>query len=279
MQFTANNKVINLDKPIAMGILNITTDSFFDGGNYIQPSIAIAKAIQMAEQGAQIIDVGAESTRPYANVLSLEDELAILTKIIPDIVHTFSNTNIIVSIDTYKPEVMQAMLNIGADMINDVSGFKNIASQKIVAAFNCAVCIMHMQNTPQNMQNQPYYTNIMQDIIYFLLQQAQALIALGIDACRIVLDPGFGFGKTFEHNMLLLKKFNMFSHLGYTCLAGLSRKSFLGTAAQQEQAKNRLSASLGAAMIALQQGAHILRVHDVAETMDIIRLFNSYQNI
>ncbi len=277
MKFTANHKIIHLDKPIAMGILNVTSDSFFDGASYIKPSIAIDRAIELAQQGAKIIDIGAESTRPYAQYLSLQDELMLLNSIVPDIIRIFANTQIVVSIDTYKPEVMQAMLDMGVDMINDVNGFKDKASQDIVAAFNCGVCIMHMQNQPHNMQNQPYYNNVVQEVHNFLLQQANLLVSIGMEACRIMLDPGFGFGKTFNHNMLLLKQLNVFSNSSYACLAGLSRKSFLGVATQQEHAKNRLPASLGAAMLALQNGAHVLRVHDVAETMDIIHLFNAYK--
>ncbi|MFM2344767.1 MAG: hypothetical protein RLZZ210_1379 [Pseudomonadota bacterium] len=271
------SKELCLNESAIMGILNIGDESFFDGGLYIDTSKAINRALEMVEYGAKIIDIGAESTKPQAKKLDLDTELKRLNNIVPTLIKEFENTQIIISIDTYKHDVMQSMLDIGVDLINDVCGFADMNTQKMLANYSCGMCIMHMQNTPQNMQDKPEYEDVLTDVSNFLLERANQIQNYGIDKNRIILDPGFGFGKTLEHNIKILKHFREFENLGYICLAGLSRKSFLGQITGKD-VENRLASSLAGGMIALQNGANILRVHDVAETMDMIKMIQSCQS-
>ncbi len=266
-----NTKELQLDEPIIMGILNIGDESFFDGGLYTDAKTAVDRALEMVKQGAKIIDIGAESTKPKAKKLNIEIELERLNNVVPILIKEFSNSEIIISVDTYKHEVMQNMLDIGVDLINDVYGFTQEKTQIMLSKYNCGVCIMHMQNNPSTMQDNPIYNDVITEVSEFLFRQAEQIKSKGVNKDRIILDPGFGFGKTLEHNIQLLKHFYEFKKLGYPCLAGLSRKSFLGqiTGKTLEQ---RLAASLAGAVISVQNGANILRVHDVAETMDMMTI-------
>jgi len=268
-----NDKILSLSNPVIMGILNIGSESFFDGGLYNNVTLAMDRAKQMVEDGALIIDIGAESTKPNASKLSLDTELEILQNIVPSLVKEFENTNIVISIDTYKYQTMQKMLDIGVDMINDIYGFRHENSQKIVSQYNCAVCTMHMQNEPYNMQVNPQYENPIQEIKKFLYNSAKSLISNGVDSNRVVIDPGFGFGKNLEHNIEILKNFNEFNTLGYATLSGLSRKSFLGLITNNT-IENRLIDSVTGALISVQKGANIVRVHDVKSTNDALKIYN-----
>ncbi len=253
-----------------MGILNITQDSFSDGGLYLDPSQAKQKALEMIEQGADIIDIGAESTRPGAQPVSSDAELE---RLLP-VIESLADSNIIISVDTSKAEVMRAAVQAGASMINDVRALQNDQTLETVADLNVPVCLMHMQGTPRTMQTAPEYDDVVSDIIEFFKQRITACISAGISKENIILDPGFGFGKTVEHNFSILRRFKEFECLGLPLLAGLSRKSMIA-AIIDKPAMQRMPASITLAVLARQRGASILRVHDVAETKDALAMVNA----
>ncbi len=253
-----------------MGILNVTPDSFSDGGRYFNRNsieAAVKQAQKMVLAGADIIDIGGESTRPGAAKVEAKEEIARVVPIIKAIQHL----QVPISIDTSKPSVMTAAVKAGASMINDVCGLASLEAQQTAAALNVPVCIMHMQGNPRTMQHSPSYQDVVAEVVNFLLKRVKEIEATGISPQQIILDPGFGFGKSLQHNLDLLKSIKQLVELGYPLLVGLSRKSFLGKIASKE-VEQRTCVSVAAAQIAVQQGAHILRVHDVAETQDMLKL-------
>ena len=256
-----------------MGILNVTPDSFSDGGNYQALEFALSHAEQMILDGVDIIDVGGESTRPGSPPVSLEDELQ---RVMP-VLYALRDMGPAISVDTYKPQVMREAIIAGVDMINDINGFRAPGAIDAVRDSDCALCIMHMQSDPQHMQLAPSYTNVVDEVIAFLRERAEALLAAGIDPRRLCIDPGFGFGKTVEHNYALLKATaRLINALNLPLLAGLSRKSMVG-AVIGKPVEQRMAGSVGGALAAVAQGALIVRVHDVAETVDALKVWHAAQ--
>ena len=253
-----------------MGIVNATPDSFSDGGLYLHRDAALAHARQLIAEGADILDVGGESTRPGARPVSIQEEM---DRVLP-IIEELRDAAVPVSIDTFKPEVMQAAIAAGAQMVNDINALQDAAAMNAVAASHVAVCLMHKQGNPQTMQEQPVYQDVVAEVGAFLSERISAAEAAGIQRDRIVIDPGFGFGKTLAHNLALLRELNKLAELGVPVLAGLSRKSMLGALTGQE-ATQRLPASIAAALIAVQRGASIVRVHDVRATADALTVLNA----
>jgi dihydropteroate synthase len=249
-----------------MGVVNVTPDSFSDGGRFLAPAAAIAHAHQLIEEGADLIDLGAESSRPGATVVVGVDEE--LRRLLP-VLRGLRDAPVPLSVDTIKPEVMDAALAEGAGMINDINALRAPGAIAAVAAAGAAVCLMHMQGTPGTMQQHPQYGDVVAEVKDFLRQRVATVHAAGVALERIVIDPGFGFGKTLEHNLELLRHLSEFEALGVPVLAGWSRKSSLGKITGKP-AGDRLAASIAAALIAAQNGAAILRVHDVAATRDAL---------
>lgn len=258
-------------KPIVMGILNVTPDSFSDGGQFHELDSALSRAEQMIFDEVDIIDIGGESSRPGAPPVSLQEEL---NRVMPAI-YALRDCGKPLSIDTYKPEVMREAIAAGADMINDIGGFLAPGAIDAVKNSDCGLCVMHMQHNPQTMQASPQYQDIVSEVIAFLQERITILEAAGIARERICIDPGFGFGKTLQHNLALLKGIGKIQRaLDLPILAGMSRKSMIG-ALTGKAVENRLSGSLAAALAATAQGAHILRVHDVAATVDAIKVWQA----
>lgn len=255
-----------MDRPLLMGIVNVTPDSFSDGGRHVDGAAAVAHALRLAEEGAHILDIGGESTRPGADDVSLADELA---RVIPVIEALARQVELPISVDTSKPDVMRAALAAGASMVNDVCALQTDGALAAMADSDAAVCLMHMQGTPRSMQQAPHYDDVVADVHRFLAERIFACEMSGIDKRRIVIDPGFGFGKTREHNYALLRNLERFNDLGVMVLAGLSRKSMIG-AVTGRTVDQRVFGSVAAALIAAQRGARILRVHDVAATRDAL---------
>jgi dihydropteroate synthase len=251
-----------------MGIVNITPDSFSDGGRFFESGEAIAQALRLVEEGADILDIGGESSRPGAAPVPAAEEIA---RLLP-VLRAMRDVAVPVSVDTVKPEVMRAVLGEGAAMINDITALSAPGAVETVVASNCAVCLMHMQGEPRTMQAAPHYDDVVGEVRSFLGARARMLESAGVARERIVLDPGFGFGKTVCHNLELLRRFDAFQELGLPLLVGWSRKSSLGKITGRP-ADQRLAASLAAAVLALERGANLLRVHDVAATRDAIAVF------
>lgn len=261
----------NGSRPLVMGILNITPDSFSDGGQYLSSSFALKHAEQMIAAGVDIIDIGGESSRPGSEPVSLQEEL---DRVLP-IIEALKDCGKPLSIDTYKPETMKAVLEAGADMINDICGFQSEASRLAVAGSSCGLCIMHMQGNPKTMQDKPSYQDVIGEVTAFLEKQVDELTRSGIARERMVIDPGFGFGKTKEDNILLLKNMaGLEKNLGLPVLAGLSRKTLIGQITGKSIEK-RLAGSLAIALAAAENGATILRVHDVDETVDALKIWQA----
>lgn len=255
---------IDLQRPRVMGIVNVTPDSFSDGGRHSSASAALAHAEQLLREGADILDIGGESTRPGAPVVSLDEELA---RVLP-VVQGALAWGVPISVDTYKAEVMRAVLDAGADIVNDVWALRQASALDAVAVHpRCGVCLMHMHREPQTMQTEPMVGDVVAQVAAFLQARAQAVQAAGVASERIVLDPGIGFGKTVEQNFALLAHQSALVGLGWPLLAGWSRKSSLGAVTGQSVAADRVTASLAAAVLALERGARVLRVHDVAATV------------
>ncbi len=262
-------KRLLLERPLIMGVLNVTPDSFSDGGLYSTPDKALRRARALVEEGADIIDIGGESTRPGAPPVTVQEELE---RVLPVVEQVARELPVPVSIDTSKPEVMQAALRAGAGMINDIRALQTPGALALAADSPAAVCLMHMQGTPATMQVAPHYEDVVAEVKAFLTERIQACEAAGIRRDRILIDPGFGFGKTLEHNLLLLKHLGEFRTLGAVLLVGLSRKSMIGKLLHDAPPGERLYGSLAAAVIAAWQGAHILRVHDVRETAQALQI-------
>ncbi|HYD81875.1 MAG TPA: dihydropteroate synthase [Paucimonas sp.] len=258
-------------RPLVMGILNVTPDSFSDGGQFFSLEHALAHAEQMIADGVDIIDIGGESSRPGAERLSVEEELR---RVMP-VLYALRDCGKPISVDTCKPEVMREAIVAGADMINDINGFRAPGALSAVKEGDCALCIMHMLNDPRTMQIDPAYGDAVDDITAFLRERAAAMEEAGIERQRLCIDPGFGFGKTLEHNLALLRSLGRIGNtIGLPVLAGLSRKSMLG-AITGKPVERRLAASIAAALAAAAQGAAIVRVHDVAETVDALKVWQA----
>lgn len=259
---------LDLSRPHVMGIVNVTPDSFSDGGKYESAEKAVEHALQLVAEGADILDIGGESTRPGAMPVSLEDELE---RVVPVIERLSKVAGVPLSIDTYKPEVMRAAIAAGADIVNDVRALQEPGALEIVAGSNAGACLMHMQGTPQTMQVDPQYDDVVATVNTFLAQRLAAAEAAGIVRERIVLDPGFGFGKKTEHNLQLLQQLDKTLQIGRPLLVGLSRKSVLGQITGGD-VDVRLHASLAASVISTMKGARIVRVHDVKATVDALKV-------
>jgi dihydropteroate synthase len=258
-------------RPLVMGILNVTPDSFSDGGRYQALEFAMERAEQMIQDGVDIIDIGGESTRPGSPSVPLQQEL---DRVMP-VIYALRELGHALSIDTCKPEVMREAIIAGADMINDINAFRAPGAIEAVAGSDCGLCVMHMQGTPQDMQAQPVYVDVVEEVSAFLRERVEALLAAGVARDRVTIDPGFGFGKSVEHNVALLRSIGNMQHdLGLPVLAGLSRKSTIG-ALTGRSVEQRLAGSLGGALAAVAQGARIVRVHDVAETVDALKVWNA----
>ena len=268
-----NGRELVLDRPRICGIVNVTPDSFSDGGAYIDPQAAIAHGLALVAQGADLIDVGGESTRPGAQGVGAEEECA---RVVPIIEALVRQTTVPVSIDTSKPAVMRAAVAAGAGIINDVRALREEGALDAAAELrSAAIVLMHMQGEPRTMQDAPHYDEVIADVKRFLADRIFACELAGIEKKRLAIDPGFGFGKNLEHNVALLKALNEFTTFGVPLFVGLSRKSMLGKLAGREMPAERVHASVAAALIAVQRGAQIVRVHDVAATVDALAVWSA----
>ncbi|QSX38108.1 dihydropteroate synthase [Shewanella sedimentimangrovi] len=273
-QLRAAGLTLTLDRPRVMGIVNVTPDSFSDGGEFAAFDAACRHVDLLVAQEADIIDIGGESTRPGAAEVSVAEELR---RVIPLVEYAARYPGLWISVDTSKPEVMRAAAKAGAHLLNDVRALTEPGALEAAAELGLPVCLMHMQGSPKTMQDSPHYQSLLDEVYSYLQGRVEACVQAGISRENIVLDPGFGFGKTLAHNYELLARFDAFSSLGLPLLAGLSRKSMLGNLLGREP-KERLAGSLAGAMIAAQRGAHIIRVHDVAETVDVLKVLGACEN-
>jgi dihydropteroate synthase len=268
----ARGRALDLSETIIMGIVNVTPDSFSDGGQFFNITAALKHAMQLLDDGATILDIGGESTRPGAPDVTLEDELQ---RVIPIIKAIREQSDCVISIDTSKSEVMRQAIEAGADIVNDVRALQEPGALEVVAQYpDVVVCLMHMQGQPRSMQNDPRYDDLASEINEFFNQRIAACETAGIRQSQLILDPGFGFGKTLKHNYQILSQFNDFAQFGLPLLAGLSRKSMIGNLLNRDT-KDRLAGSLAGALIAAQNGAHIIRVHDVKETADVLGVYQA----
>ena len=267
--------MLDLSTPQVMGVLNVTPDSFFDGGRFCDVSNALKQVELMCNEGASIIDVGGESTRPGADLVSLQQEIDRVLPVIEAIVDRFP---IVVSIDTYKADVMRQAVHAGAGLINDVYGLRGDGAMDVAAQAGVPVCVMHMQGKPKTMQQNPVYEDVVESVYEFFQERIAACQRAGISKGNIILDPGFGFGKTLQHNLALLKDFSRFRQLGCCLLAGVSRKSMIG-AMLDKSVDQRLYGSIALASLAVWQGAQIIRAHDVAATVDAVNVISKVQHV
>ena len=261
---------LRLDRARIAGILNVTPDSFSEGGQHLVTAAAIAHGLKLVEEGADLLDVGGESTRPGAEPVSAEDEIA---RVVPVIEALAKQVDVPISIDTSKPEVMRAAVDVGAGMINDVYALRREGALSAAAELKVPVVLMHMLGEPRTMQDDPHYDDVVSEVRRFLAERIFACEMSGIDKKRIVADPGFGFGKTLEHNLALLRGLDQLAALGVPLMAGLSRKATIGVLTGREAHAERAAGSAAAAMIAVQKGAAIVRVHDVAITRDVLAVW------
>jgi dihydropteroate synthase len=269
MPVPGSDHPLDLTRPRVMGILNVTPDSFSDGGDFLSAAAALERARAMVDEGVDIIDVGGESTRPGAQPVSEQEELE---RVLPVIRAIRAELPVPVSIDTSKPNVMRAAVAAGARMINDVLALRAPGALEAARDAKVPVCLMHMQGEPRTMQQDPHYGDVVDDIIAFLRERVRVCEEAGIPRRFLILDPGFGFGKTLAHNLRLLKELRRIAELGFPLLVGLSRKSMLGALLQDAPASERLYGSLAAAVLAVERGASIVRVHDVKPTVDALRV-------
>ncbi len=265
--------VLALDRPLVMGIVNVTPDSFSDGGAHADADSAIAWGRALAEQGAAILDVGGESTRPGSAPVDVAEELE---RVIP-VISALATLPVPVSIDTRRAPVARAAIETGATIVNDVSGFRDPEMVAVVAESNAGVVVMHMLGEPGTMQDDPRYEDVVSEVVDYLAGQAASLVDAGVAPERIAVDPGIGFGKTLEHNLELLARVDEISELGYPVVVGVSRKRFIGALTGIETPADRLAGSLAAGIAALQAGAHVLRVHDVAETVEAVSVWSAIE--
>jgi len=274
MEFNFGQQILDLSSPRVMGILNVTPDSFSDGGLFNSVDKAAAHAENMVNEGAALIDVGGESTRPEAKAISVQEEM---DRVLPVIEKITGQIETIVSVDTSAPAVMREAANLGAGLINDVRALQTEGALQAVIDTGLPVCLMHMQGSPQEMQQKPQYQNAVSDINSFLLKRVQACEDKGISKNRIIIDPGFGFGKLLEHNLHLLKELEVFKQSGCPVLVGLSRKSMIDKILDLPVGQ-RLPGSLALAVMAIERGASIIRVHDVAETVQVVKITEAVLN-
>ncbi len=269
MYLQCRDKSVDLSSPVLMGVLNVTPDSFSDGGLFVDPERAVEHALRMEREGAAIIDVGGESTRPGANSVSAADEI---TRVLPVIRKLVSCLKVPVSIDSSKPEVVSAAVEAGAGMVNDVCALQAPGAIELLSGLDVPVCLMHMQGKPRTMQVNPSYDDVTRDVIQFLKGRVESCIKAGIGVERLVVDPGFGFGKTVEHNFRLLAELNQFRELNLPILVGISRKSMIG-AIIGKSVEDRVFAGIALATLAAWNGASIIRTHDVAPTVDALSMY------
>ena len=267
-----NGRPLELDRARIAGIVNVTPDSFSDGGHFADAAKAIEHALRLVDEGADLLDVGGESTRPGAGAVEASEEIA---RIVPVIEGIAKATTVPISVDTSKPEVMRAAVAAGAGIINDVRALREDGALDAAAALGVPVVLMHMQGEPRSMQDAPHYDDVVAEVHRFLAERIFAAEMAGIDKKRIVVDPGFGFGKTSAHNVLLLAQLERFTELGVPLLAGLSRKKTIGELTGRADPGARVHGSVAAAVIAAQRGAMLLRVHDVAATVDALKVWNA----
>lgn len=267
-----NGRRLMLDRPRVMGIVNVTPDSFSDGGAHDTLEAAVAHGLRLAAEGADLLDVGGESTRPGAGEVALEEELR---RTIPVIERLARETSLPISIDTSKPEVMRAAVDAGAGLINDVYALRRDGALDMAASLGVPVVLMHMLGEPRSMQHEPVYEDVVAQVHRFLAERIFAAEMAGIDKKRIVIDPGFGFGKTLQHNLILLAQLERYAELGVPLLAGLSRKRSIGELTGRDQPRERVAGSVAAHLIAAQRGARLLRVHDVAATVDALKVWEA----
>ena len=271
-QLDCAGRILRLDRPQVMGIVNVTPDSFSDGGAHDTTDAAVAHALRLVEEGADVLDIGGESTRPGAAEVEVEEELR---RVVPVIERLAAQVAVPISIDTSKPEVMRAAVQAGAGLINDVCGLRREGALDAAAALGVPVVLMHMQGEPRSMQAAPQYDDVVGEVHRFLAERIFAAEMAGIPKQRIVVDPGFGFGKDTAHNLQLLAQFERFAELGVPVLAGLSRKRSIGELTGRDVPADRVAGSVAAHLIAAQRGAAIVRVHDVAATIDALKVWNA----
>jgi dihydropteroate synthase len=264
---------LTFERPLVMGIVNLTPDSFSDGSLYLEADAAIAHGRQLIAEGADILDLGAESTRPGALPVTAEQELH---RLLP-VIEALRDAGVPLSIDTFKPQVMRSVLDAGADMINDISGFRHPGAIEAVAGSNCGLCVMHMQGEPRTMQANPEYDDVVNEVRRFLQERVAALRSANVASCRILLDPGFGFGKTARHNYTLLNRLTELRFDNSPMLVALSRKSMIGHVTGRA-APQRLGGSIAGALAGIVRGAEMVRVHDVAQTVDAIKVWLATEN-
>jgi dihydropteroate synthase len=262
------DRTLALDVPAVMGILNVTPDSFSDGGLHLNRQAAIAAGLRMVEEGAAIVDVGGESTRPGAAAVSVQQEIE---RVVPVIEALAARADAVISVDTSKPAVIEAALRAGAHLVNDVRALRTPGALAAAAAYDAAVCVMHMQGEPATMQADPRYVDVVAEVSEFLRARAEACLGAGIARDAICVDPGIGFGKTYQHNLDLLRKQSVFTDLGYPLLIGVSRKAVIGIMTGRPAAERKVGSAVVAAF-AVQAGASIIRAHDVAATVDAVRV-------
>ncbi|HET8609428.1 MAG TPA: dihydropteroate synthase [Burkholderiales bacterium] len=272
MFFQCGKFRLSLDRPLIMGVVNITPDSFSDGGRFAKADAAIAQAHRLIDEGADILDFGGESTRPGSDVVPLDEERR---RILP-VLDALRDVPVPLSVDTQKPQLMREAIAAGAAMINDINALRAPGALDAVAATDAGVCFMHMQGNPKIMQHDPHYDDVVAEVRAFLEERLTAARAAGMAGERLAIDPGFGFGKTLEHNLALLRHLREFAKLGVAIVAGLSRKSALGLITGRA-VDERVNASVAAMLIAVQRGAHIVRVHDVAATRDALMVLAAVQ--
>jgi dihydropteroate synthase len=265
-------RVLKLDRPRVLGIVNVTPDSFADGGEHATTDAAVAHGLRLAEEGADALDVGGESTRPGAQEVSLEEEMR---RVIPVIERLARETTLPIGVDTSKPDVMRAAIAAGAGMINDVYALRRDGALETAASLHVPVVLMHMQGEPRSMQDAPQYDDVVGDVHRFLAERIFAAEMAGIAKKQIVVDPGFGFGKTLAHNLALLAQLERFTELGVPVLAGLSRKKSIGELTGRDDPHARVHGSVAAHLVAAQRGARLLRVHDVAATVDALKVWEA----
>ncbi|UEX19668.1 dihydropteroate synthase [Stenotrophomonas sp. SI-NJAU-1] len=275
-QLDCAGRILRLDRARVMGIVNVTPDSFSDGGAHDTTEAAVAHGLKLVEEGADLLDIGGESTRPGAAPVSIDEELR---RVVPVIEQLAARTAVPISIDTFKPEVMRAAVASGAGMINDIFGLRQEGALQVAADAGVPVVLMHMQGEPGHMQADPQYDDVVAEVHGFLVQRLFAAEMAGIARKNLVIDLGFGFGKTTAHNMTLLARSERFLELGVPMLAGLSRKRSLGELTGRQSPAERVAASVAAHLIAVQRGARIVRVHDVAATVDALKVWQAVEAV
>lgn len=277
MHLSCRDKTLDLTTPVVMGIVNVTPDSFSDGGRFIDPRVAVDHGRRLVEEGAAVLDIGGESTRPGAAPVPVEEELRRVVPVIETLAAAFANTGVLLSIDTSKPEVMRAAAAAGAHLINDVYALRLPGALEAAVETGCAVCVMHMLGEPRTMQQDPQYGDVVNEVKAFLQERVQSCRAAGIPPERIAIDPGFGFGKTMAHNAALLRSLDALTSERWPVLVGLSRKSMLGRILGRPP-DERVYGSITLAAMAVLKGARIVRAHDVAATVDAVKTVVAMQD-